>query len=252
MSAAAIATSSDPAALTLVAAVAVLAVVQSIFGVGLLLFGTPLLLLFGMRYADVLAYVLPCSIVVSLLQVVTSGGFTLEPIRRRFLLITAPAVVVMTAVALAVGSPRQIRTVIGAMLLVTALTRIGPLQRALARTVQRHTSALMLLLGVVHGWSNLGGGVLTVIVGSSFDDKESIRRHIAFAYGAMAILQLTLVLLTAHPHVRPALWLVLPGVAGAIFLLVGQRTFRVTRERGYQVGLTALIASFGAILVGAA
>ncbi|MEO6885941.1 MAG: hypothetical protein ABI232_06595 [Jatrophihabitantaceae bacterium] len=252
MSAAALATAADPAALTLVVAVAALAVVQSIFGVGLLLFGTPLLLLLGMRYPDVLAYVLPCSIVVSLLQVVTSGGFTLEPIRRQFLLITAPAVVVMTAVALAIGTPRQMRVVIGAILLLTALTRIGRLQRALVRSVLRHTRALMLLLGIVHGWSNLGGGVLAVIVGSSFDDKESIRRHIAFAYGAMAILQLALVLVTAHPHVRTALWLTLPCMAGAIFLLIGQRTFRMTRERGYQAGLTALIASFGAILVGAA
>jgi hypothetical protein len=48
------------------------------------------------------------------------------------------------------------------------------------------------------------------------------------------------------------LWLTLPAVAGLVYLLVGQRTFRMTREHGYQAGLTALIACFGTVLVGTA
>jgi len=104
----------------------------------------------------------------------------------------------------------------------------------------------------VHGWSNLGGGILTVIVSASYDDKHSVRRHIAFAYGAMALVQLVVVFTTARPHVGVLLWLTLPAVAGLVYLLVGQRTFRMTREHGYQAGLTALIACFGTVLVGTA
>jgi uncharacterized protein len=236
-------------ALALITTVALLAVVQSLFGVGLLLFGTPILLLVGIPFAEVLAYTLPCSIVISSLQLATSGGLTLEPIRRQFLIFTAPIVLVATGIALAVGSPKQLKVVVGIVLLVTAVTRLGPSRRLLSNWVRRHTRPLMVLLGAVHGWSNLGGGILTVIVGASFDDKVSIRRHIAFAYGVMATIQLTVVFATKRPDVQPLLWILLPVIAGSVYLLVGQRTFRMAREHSYQYGLTALIAGFGAVLV---
>lgn len=238
-------------AIWLVAVVAVLALVQSVFGVGLLLFGTPILLLAGQPFATALLYLLPCSIVVSALQVATSGGLRLDPMRRRFLAITAPAVFVATGAALAFGSPRQLKLIVGIVLLLTALTRSGPGRRVLDAVVCRHRNAFMLLLGVVHGWSNLGGGILTVIVGASFSDKHAIRRQIAFAYGLMAVIQLGTVLATKRPHVDIALCSLLPIVAGAVYLALGQRTFRLARERAYHLGLTALIASFGVLLVSA-
>jgi uncharacterized protein len=250
--AAASAASIAPPVIAMIATVTALAVVQSLFGVGLLLFGTPIFLLLGLPFDVVLGYLLPCSIVVSALQVATSGGLTLEPIRRQFLAITAPAVLVTTGIALAFGTPRQMRIAVGLVLLATAITRLGRLQPVLARTVRRYSRPLLLGLGIVHGWSNLGGGILTVIVGASFEDKVSIRRHIAFAYGSMAVLQLAVVLATARPHLNLGLWLLLPAIAASAYLLIGQRAFRVARQRAYQVGLTTMIASFGALLVGAA
>jgi uncharacterized protein len=243
---------SGPPIVALIATVATLAVVQSLFGVGLLLFGTPVLLLLGLPYEGVLGYLLPCSIVVSTLQVATSGGLTLEPIRRQFLVITVPAVLVATAVALVFGRPHQIRIVVGVMLLVTAVLRLGRLRELLRRVVRRERPLLLLGLGVVHGLSNLGGGILTVIVGSSFEDKVSIRRHIAFAYGSMAAIQLVVVLLAARPHLDARLMLLLPAIAGGVYLLIGRRAFRAARQRPYELGLTALIVSFGVLLVGVA
>ncbi len=243
---------SGPPIVALIASVATLAVVQSLFGVGLLLFGTPVLLLLGLPYDGVLGYLLPCSIVVSTLQVATSGGLTLEPIRRQFLVITMPAVLVTTSAALIVGRPHQIRIVVGVMLLITAVIRLGRLQKLLRRVVRRQRRPLMLGLGVVHGLSNLGGGILTVIVSSSFEDKVSIRRHIAFAYGSMAAIQLVVVLLAAHPHLDARLMLLLPAIAGGAYLLVGRQAFRAARERPYELGLTGLIVSFGVLLVGTA
>jgi hypothetical protein len=244
--------STDLPVVAIVLAVAVFAVVQSLFGVGLLVFGTPTLLLLGLPFELVLAYLLPCSIVVSLLQVATSGGLSLEPIRRDFLAVTVPAVLVATTVAVTLGSPHGMRLVVGVALLLTAAVRLGRLRAVLAGFIRRHLRPFMLLLGLVHGLSNLGGGLLTVVVGSSYQDKESIRRHIAFAYGAMACIQLAVVLLSGRPRLDLWLWLLLPVLAGAGHLLVGQRVFRRAGQRPYQLGLTATIAGFGLILVGSA
>src|ERR1044072_124449 len=80
-------------ALEICLVVVVFAAAQSVFGVGLLVFGTPTLLLLGLPFDAVLAYLLQCSIVVSALQIRAGGGLVpLDPLRRRFLLFTAPVV----------------------------------------------------------------------------------------------------------------------------------------------------------------
>lgn len=229
--------------------VATLAAVQSVFGVGLLVFGTPILLVLGVDFSVILGYLLPCSIMVSLLQVMTSGGFTLEPIRKQFLVFTAPAVLVATAFALFLGSPAQIGLAVGVMLLVTAVLRlVSPGGSVVAAFVARFRPPLLVLLGVIHGLSNLGGGVLTAIVSSSFTDKESVRRHIAFCYGLMASLQLVVVFVKG-PQVQPLLFVTLPLIAAAVYLVVGQWIFLKLRRTAYQHALTSLLATFGVLLV---
>jgi hypothetical protein len=238
-----------PMVLAAIATVCTFAVVQSIFGVGLLLFGTPTLLLLGLPFELVLAYLLPCSIAVSTLQVITSGGLTFEPIRRQFLTYTAPAVLFATGAALLLGSPHQIRAIVGAVLLLTAVLRLSPYQMALARFVRGHMPSLLVTLGLVHGLSNLGGGLLTVIVGSTYADKASIRRHIAFAYGMMASIQLVTVFITARPQVNVLLMLLLGLLAVVVYLLFGQQVFQRTGQRLYQFGLTGMIMTFGVLLL---
>jgi len=54
----------------LIIVIVVFSFIQSIFGIGLLLFGTPTLLLFGYSYSETLWILLPCSIVISLIQTI--------------------------------------------------------------------------------------------------------------------------------------------------------------------------------------
>jgi hypothetical protein len=237
-------------ALALGALVIGLAMVQSLFGVGLLVFGTPTLLLLDVPFDRVLVLLLPCSIAVSALQIATSGGVSLDPFRRKFLTWTTPALLLATAATLRFGSPHGIRALVGVMLLVTAATRlVRPARHAFAHVVRGHLRPLLAGLGALHGASNLGGGILSVIVGTTFTDKSDARRHIAFCYGIMAALQLVVVLVTASPYIDPGLTLVLPLLAGATYLLAGQRLFLRAGQRVFDAGLTGMIASFGLVLL---
>ncbi len=231
--------------------VPILAGVQSVFGVGLLVFGTPTLLLVGLPFQQVLAYLLPCSIVISALQI-ADGGPTFEPIRRKLLVFTAPAVLVGTLLILVVlRHAVNIRHIVGAMLVVTAAIRLpGRLRVTMQAFVRARLEPLLILLGLVHGVSNLGGGVLTMIVGSVYEDKASIRKHIAFGYGLMASIQLAVLLLTTSINLKAmlTLWIALPLLAALSYLLVGARIFKATGEAAYQWSLTALIGIFGLLL----
>jgi hypothetical protein len=192
---------------------------------------------------------LPCSIAVSALQLADSGGLTLEPIRRKFLLFTAPAVLLATGAVLMFGSVQQVRAAVGVMLLVTAATRMSRLREVLARHVRKRLSPLLVGLGVIHGLSNLGGGLLSVVVGSYFTGKAEIRRHIAFAYGVMASLQLAVVMATARPQIHWLVWCTLALLAASCYLALGRRVFGRLNARPYQLALTGLIAGYGLLLV---
>jgi hypothetical protein len=236
---------------TLCVVVIAFAVLQSVFGVGLLVFGTPTLLLLGLPFDDVLSYLLPCSIVISVLQVIGGdGGFRVDPLRRKFLVFTAPLVLLGTPLILTVGVGLDVRLIVGAVLVVSAAIRVlGPARRTLSRLIRRHLSSCFVLLGAVHGVSNLGGGILTLIVGSVYDAKEEIRRQIAFCYGVMASVQLATLWASSPGDAVPWLLPLLPMLAATTYLAVGNRAFRVANQAAYQHGLTALILFFGVALV---
>jgi hypothetical protein len=230
--------------------VVVFAALQSVFGVGILVFGTPSLLLLGLPFEQVLAYLLPSSLTISALQVARGGGLRLEPIRRQLLIWTAPAVLVGSALVHLPELQTVVPGLVGAMLIASALLRLrDPTRRATASFVREHRPALLAGLGLVHGLSNLGGGVLTLLIGSLFEDRHAIRRHIAFAYGLMASLQLVTLFALGSPRVEWWLVLLLPPLAAATFRSVGERLFAATGESVYQSALTVLIAALGLLLL---
>jgi uncharacterized protein len=240
---------SDPSVLLLV--VGAYAFVQSIFGVGLLVFGTPTLLLLGFSFEEVLAYLLPCSLAISALQVRTTRFLPLELIRRQFLLYTVPAVIVGALTVLVfLRDTINIKPFVGTLLIVTAVLRTpSGASGRLKRVIGNHRPVFLTGLGIVHGLTNLGGGLLTVIVGSLFSEKRAVRGHIAFGYGLMAISQLIVLYVTKDPHVRWLTQALLVLAAASMYLTVGERTFKATKQAIYQRALTALIATFGIVLL---
>ena len=226
---------------------------QAIFGVGLLVFGTPTLLLLGLPFDEVLAYLLPCSIVISGVQVAQGRGPWLDPLRRRFLFLTVPAVLGATVLILALERKLDARPLVGFALLLTAFLRsFGSSREAMQGWVRRRLDALLVMLGFVHGASNLGGGILAWIVGSLYRDKHEIRRQIAFCYGLMALTQLATLFVAHPPAVDFGVCVLLPALALASYFVIGQRMFRMTSTAVYHQALTGLIAAFGILLVLAA
>ena len=73
--------------------------IQSIFGVGLLLFGTPSLLLIGYEYHEILNILLPASITISFLQVVKSRE-NIDKSKKVFIFYCLPVLIIFTFVVL--------------------------------------------------------------------------------------------------------------------------------------------------------
>ena len=138
------------------------AVAQSIFGVGVLLFGTPLLLLLGYDFVYVLAVLLPVSLAINLLQIVRHHASVDFALYRKVLLFALPPIVVflflVTQVRIDIG------LVVGLFLLFIAGKEFLPAMDHAINTMMRHESIYIFVMGTIHGMSNLGGSLLTALV----------------------------------------------------------------------------------------
>ena len=97
-------------------------IIQSIFGVGILLFGTPLLIIFGYSFNFSLSILLPISILVSFFQVYNKLHFIDIVFYKKILLLTIhPIIVFLFIVSF---SNFNIQPIIGLFLIIIALDKV--------------------------------------------------------------------------------------------------------------------------------
>ncbi len=231
--------------IAVLALIAVLSVVQSYFGMGILVFGTPTLLLAGCDFIPTLGYLLPASCAISLLQVVT-GYSKRPPISRDLYLLCLPGIGI--GLWLVYDSPLASWTnmLVGGTLLVSALTRSwGPSRQLMTNLLEKHQPTFHLMMGLVHGMTNLGGALLAILASGTNTEKEAIRYTVAHYYLAFSIVQM-LMLTTVMGH-HGLLFGNLPGavVSSLVFLLFGNFIFNRTSNRSYNTALTIFIAIYG-------
>lgn len=230
------------------AAVAGFSVIQSLFGMGVLIFGTPILLLLGYSFEETLSLLLPCSLTINLLQVIPVWH-DVAPIRRRLLTFLIPFVIAGSLLVVLTHFSASLKPFIGAILVMTALLQTT--KKSLARLQQfihKNQFPAFALTGFLQGATNMGGGLFTILMNSLFSDKESVRANIAMGYLMMASAQVLTLGISGNFHWS---WqtLVFPIVAGLTYWTIGNRIFKIPTQRMYQHLMTAFMAIFGLLLL---
>ena len=227
--------------------IVIFSIVQSIFGVGLLVFGTPTLLLIGYSFPDTLAILLPASLAVSLLQLWSNAPPDRQFIARFAIWCLVP-VVAMLALVLTIHLQASLNLFVAAILAVFAALRTIPsFDEAARHLVRKNERIWLLLMGTIHGLSNLGGGLLTVLAAAQSHDKGAIRHLIAVCYSCFAAIQLAVLGALSPGVFRPG-QLAYAGTAAVVFLLVGQHVFRWVSAPVFHHLFTGLMVAYAALL----
>lgn len=228
----------------------VLSIVQSLFGVGLLLFGTPIMLLMGHEYSEALMYLLPASAALSWSQVKDlrheklNGGY-----RKLFFLICLPLLVVGMLIATKLDVKQEIKIFVTLMLFVAFIIRTNTTFREkLQEVMKKHLPSALASMGIIHGLSNMGGSILTPMVSSLYKDKTKVLAAVSFDYAFMATLQL-IILLCIKGEPFFAKYLIGSAISLSMRYLIGKRVFAFTSETNYQRLLNGFILA-NALLLG--
>ncbi len=234
-----------PEYLTVLAVIAVMSVVQSFFGMGLLVFGTPTLLLMGYDFIPTLGYLLPASFAISLLQV-SSAGSSRVPVSRYLYLLCLPGIGVGLWVAEASPLASWTHILIGAVLLLSAVARAWPPSRRLLTVMlDRYVPSYHLLMGTVHGLTNLGGAMLAIFASGTNDGKEAIRYTVAYYYLAFSAIQMLLLAAVMGQHDMLIANIPAMAVSAMVYLLIGKHIFTRASNPVYNSAMTVFIAVYG-------
>ncbi|GMV50950.1 hypothetical protein FBQ96_04250 [Nitrospirales bacterium NOB] len=181
----------------ILATVLLTATIQSLFGVGVLLFGTPILLVLGHEFLTVLTILLPISLTINILQVAKDTRHVDRPFYRQILTLTIPGVIL--CLLLVAKFRLNIGGLVGLFLIVAALKSVyGPFNQWIESFV-RWERIYFMVMGIVHGLTNLGGSLLTAIIHTRHYEKDRTRATTAAAYGTFALFQLITLGLSLGP-----------------------------------------------------
>jgi len=183
--------------------ISILIFFQSIFGVGLLLFGTPTFLLLNYNFLDTLNILLPISVSISFLQLIYSKKKNLE-FKNNFNLFTLPFLVFSLFLVINFIDVVNIEVYIGILIIIFSILSLNKKKINFLKKVSTEKQKFLLsLLGVIHGLSNLGGSLLTILSSViNKDDKIKTRFCISYGYAVMGVLQLLILYFFSNSHIK--------------------------------------------------
>lgn len=229
--------------------VAIFAVVQSIFGMGILVFGTPTLLLLGFEFSTVLALLLPSSVLISLTQVITSGSIAFQKREKQNIAICTLFVLGFLALILKFRLKINIDILVGGVLLFSALVRLSPAFRAkVKQLLSKNERLFVMLMGAVHGLTNMGGALLALYASSTHEGKLEIRTTVSRYYLAFGVIQLSALAVLKSDALSLYGFIAAP-LALSVYLVVGNLIFKKTSSFAYERLVTLFIAAYGVIVL---
>lgn len=167
-----------------------LIIFQSIFGIGLLVFGTPTLMILGYQYTDTLSILLPISCSISLIQIINAKKHNVNKFTYEFIKFSLPGIIIFLPIAILLLSSSHLNILIATFMIFTSLVSIFKLKINKLEKVYSN-QIILFLIGSVHGISNLGGGFISIFSSNYYyGNKFKVRKAIAIAYFLFSVMQL--------------------------------------------------------------
>ena len=223
-------------------------IIQSIFGTGVLLFGTPLLLLIGYNFQNSLIILLPTSILISLIQTVRHIKMIDYKFYKKLFIYTIPAIVLF--LYLINQNPIKINVFVGLFLIILSLKHKIISINNFFQKIMKFERLYLLTTGIIHGLTNLGGSLLSAIVFSKKISKESKRTTIAVSYLTFAIFQIITIILTFDYISAISKWNLIYWASGlTTFFFVEKYLYLKINEKQYIIYSSFFLFIIGIMLV---
>ena len=175
-----------------------LIIIQTIIGVGILVLGTPILLLLNFNIIETISILLPLSIFTSFINLLyfkfkkKKLDLTInKQIKSFFFFICLPCILLGLIILKKFGEILDFKTTVSVVLLFSIL--LSTKKEIFKKISNKGKKIILAIIGVVHGLTNSGGSLLSLLLVSR-NNKQNSRYNITFFYFFLAFAQYLLFL----------------------------------------------------------
>lgn len=230
--------------LLLYTSIVIVCFVQSIFGVGVLLLGTPTLLILGYSFVETLSHLLPLSLLINGLQIYNNIKIVDWDFIKLLLLFSIPTTGICLYLSLFFSF--DISLILGLFMIMLALKNTTQKIESVFTFLLKKDFAVFTSLGIIHGFTNLGGSILSMKIFILDYEKDVKRATMATAYLLLAAMQLSIIFLT-QPSFKFDPTFFLLGIA--TFVLSEQFVFKNLTLKLFDKLFAYIIFGFGLSLI---
>lgn len=163
-----------------------LSIIHSIFGIGLLAIGTPLLLLLNYDFLIILKILLPCSILISTFQIYKTKNILKA--YKKIIHSSVPYVFLGALIIYFFSSNINFKLIIGFSILIVLFLKTFR-KKKINLLINKNKTILISFTGFFHGLTNTGGSLISLIFQSLKKNKYEVQGCIAYTYFLYALIQ---------------------------------------------------------------
>lgn len=229
-----------------------LTAIQSIVGVGVLVIGTPTLLLMDISIIEIMNYLLPISIFTSLLNLIIikkQNIFFYNFDRLKiFFKVCVPSIFLGLIILKYLDKLINFDYVVSFIIILTLVLR-ERISKIFKKISKRTNKIILVIIGIIHGITNSGGSLLSIMIINLNKSKKKSRSEITLFYFILALLQFFLFYLIfgLKQNINQFYIIILYIIIGVV---LGNVLLKFTKQGLYQnlVYILALISSSTLIL----
>ena len=225
-----------------------LIIIQSVFGVGLLLFGTPSFLILGYDFANTINILMPVSITISILQFYKSKVKDQKFINE-YNLYCLPFLVFFLIIALKFKYILDFKLLVGLLLVFSSILILNKRRfSSFKKTFFKLKKLVLIGIGCVHGLTNMGGSFLAIYSTLvSLNKKEVARFYICYGYLIMGVLQYITVLVLSFESLEfTKLFYILLAI---VVYFPSQTLFKNIEDKKFSKYINIIALTYGLIIL---
>ena len=225
-----------------------LIIIQSVFGVGLLLFGTPSFLILGYDFANTINILMPVSITISFLQFFKSK-IKDQKFINEYNLFCLPFLVFFLVIALKFKYILNFKLLVGILLVFSSILILNKKRfSSFKETFFKLKKLVLISIGCVHGLTNMGGSFLAIYSTLVSQNKKEITRYyICYGYLIMGILQYITVLFLSYNSLEfTKLFYILLAL---IIYFPSQILFKNVKDKKFSKYINIIALTYGLIIL---
>ena len=231
-----------------VSVIILLIIIQSVFGIGLLLFGTPSFLILGYDFANTINILMPVSITISVLQFFKSKVKDQKFINE-YNLFCLPFLVFFLVIALKFKYILNFKLLVGLLLVFSSILILNKKRfSSFKETFFKLKKFVLICIGCVHGLTNMGGSFLAIYSTLVSQNKKEITRYyICYGYLIMGILQYITVLFLSYNSLEfTKLFYILLAL---IIYFPSQILFKNVKDKKFSKYINIIALTYGLIIL---